>query len=466
MALKPADTHQRFTDVQYEPNKLLLPVSGYQNTPLVSLEQAIEPVKDLIDEDVSTKVYIAKRNCKTPKDGLTQDESASIQLYTMECDEHEQSLYYVLNKTLRMEDRKKLTVWFYYLKLLLTALWKLPCEKKIIYRGVNGNSSENFNFGDDVAWWGFSSCTESLNVLEAEEFLGKSGVRTLFNIECCNGKVIRNHSFYKAEDEVLLMPATQMVVVGKVSPAPGLYIIQMRELENPTVILLKPPFSKETGTPIHKSFQPKLSVTEPKAQAASDAEKAKKDRTDDKQTSTHYKPKQEDAVIVETKEISKQAKELVTKLKLNMTGPYLYLNHFENLSIKDAQAIADGIRVTTSAQHMYWMKPNKLSRESMVCVLEALKINHSIVSLTMSGGEIPDWLEIILEILLVNKTLKHLSIIEGAIKNDNQVKLIANALKEKKILTNLDLEKNQISDEGIGYLSELLNVNKRLKVVL
>ncbi|CAF1279579.1 unnamed protein product [Adineta ricciae] len=49
------------------------------------------------------------------------------------------------------------------------------------------------------------------------------------------------------------MPATQLVVASKLSPAPGLHIIHVKELKNPPVQLLKPPFvedsndSRETG---------------------------------------------------------------------------------------------------------------------------------------------------------------------------------------------------------------------------
>lgn len=239
--------NQRFCDVQYEPTKLLLPIRGYWNVPLVPLEEAIAPVKHLLEEDIDTKVYIAIQNCQRPKDDFTPDESAALQLYTMESENSSESLYFVLNQTLRSEERRKLTPWFCYLKLLLTGLCKLPNQRKTIYRGVNGDLRQKYNEGDNVVWWGFNSCTESLRVLENEQFLCKSGTRTIFNIECCNGKRISNHSFYQGEEEILLLPATQLVVVGKLSAAPGLHIIQLRELDNPPFQLLKSPLSQSVN---------------------------------------------------------------------------------------------------------------------------------------------------------------------------------------------------------------------------
>lgn len=47
-----------------------------------------------------------------------------------------QLLYEDLNRLLRDEDRDKLRVYFPYLKLLLTALDKLPDVEATVYRGV------------------------------------------------------------------------------------------------------------------------------------------------------------------------------------------------------------------------------------------------------------------------------------------------------------------------------------------
>ena len=112
--------------VRDEPKKLLVPISGYEKETVKSLEEACESVKDLFDEKLKHYITIAKLNSTDPEDRLTQDESASIHLYTMEWDVHENSLYMLLNRTLRLADRGKLRPWFKYLKLFLTAFFKLP----------------------------------------------------------------------------------------------------------------------------------------------------------------------------------------------------------------------------------------------------------------------------------------------------------------------------------------------------
>ncbi|CAF5100969.1 unnamed protein product, partial [Rotaria sp. Silwood1] len=46
------------------------------------------------------------------------------------------SLYRVLNRALRSENRQALKVWFSYLKLFDIALDKLPTVKEPVWRGV------------------------------------------------------------------------------------------------------------------------------------------------------------------------------------------------------------------------------------------------------------------------------------------------------------------------------------------
>ncbi|CAF1555747.1 unnamed protein product, partial [Didymodactylos carnosus] len=140
-------------------------------------------------------------------------------------------------------NRRQLISWFSYLKLFLTALWKLPSAgKTIVYRGVKLDLSKDYPEGKTFVWWGFSSTSDSIRVLEAEQFLGKTGTRTLFNIECSNGKFIKNHSYFNYENEVLLMPATEFQVTGRLDSGNGLHIITLKQVES-KFPLLEPPCS-------------------------------------------------------------------------------------------------------------------------------------------------------------------------------------------------------------------------------
>ncbi|CAF1350159.1 unnamed protein product [Adineta steineri] len=231
--------YTRVSDILKEPQKMLMPIRGYEEMPIVSLEEAVTPLVSILPE-IQDYAYVAKQRCESvPPDGLTQDESASIMLYSMEWKPHEKCLYFALNATLRTEDRRKLERWFSYLKLILTALEKLPSTRRNVFRGVNLDLTNQYTQGKTFVWWGFSSCTTSIEVLENEQFLDKTGQRTLFTIECDSGKDISCHSYYQSEKEVLLLAARQFIVVGYLRPAPGLHMIQLKETK-PPITLLQP----------------------------------------------------------------------------------------------------------------------------------------------------------------------------------------------------------------------------------
>ncbi|CAF1526041.1 unnamed protein product [Adineta steineri] len=241
MATTTAINHRLLESIRDEPKRMLVPIYGYEEVTVKSLEDACEPIKDLLDHQLKQYITVAKMNSSDPEDKLTQDESASIHLYTMEWGKRDNSLYMKLNQTLRLADRSKLTPWFKYLKLFLTAFFKLPPSKDtLVWRGVREDLSALYPKGKEFAWWAFSSCTSSIDVLEALNYLGKSGTRTMFSIQTNSGKLIRAHSYFDNEDEILLPPGIYLKVVGSLSSADGLHIIHLQEIEPPHKMLADP----------------------------------------------------------------------------------------------------------------------------------------------------------------------------------------------------------------------------------
>jgi hypothetical protein len=253
----------RFTDADREPAKTLTPIEGYEKMPLVSLKQAVTAIDTPI-HNLKTMIWTAERNSENPSDGLTSDESASIHLYTMEWPEGHESVYQLLNQKLRSEQRRNLTPWYSYLKLFLTALHKLSSLKKTVWRGIRGDVSHLYR--KDYIWWGASSCTETMAVME--KFLGRSGLRTIFMIECINGKSIQSHSFYKDENEIILMPGTYLRVIDKCRPAEDLYMIHLQE-ETPPCQLVASPFDSSSVDTISRNRRTVSEVNQPNRQVAS-----------------------------------------------------------------------------------------------------------------------------------------------------------------------------------------------------
>ncbi|CAF1395919.1 unnamed protein product [Adineta steineri] len=247
----------RVSDIAEEPLEMLMPIRGYEKMPIVPLEEAVAPLISILPQ-IQDYVYVAKQRCKSvPPDGLTQDESASIMLYSMEWEPHEKCLYFALNATLRTEDRQNLKSWFSYLKLILTALEKLPSTPCYVYRGVKLDLSNQYTEGKTFVWWGFSSCTTSIGVLKNKQFLGTTGQRTVFTIECDSGKDISRHSYYQKEKEVLLLAARQFIVVSCLPLSEDLHMIQLKEIKPPITLLQPVTNQSEQINPTPEQIQTK-----------------------------------------------------------------------------------------------------------------------------------------------------------------------------------------------------------------
>ncbi|CAF4397125.1 unnamed protein product [Rotaria socialis] len=258
----------RVLDVGQEPLKMLLPICGYEDSPLVSLEKAVKPLLAILP-DLKYDAHTAKQeSAEKPADGLTRDESAAIILYSMEGKSREKSLYYTLNSILRSENRSKLEPWFLYLKLFMSGLTRLPSARQFVYRGVKMDLSKRYKKGDVFIWWAFSSCSASLEALENEDFLGRTGKRTLFTIDCDNGKDISQHVYYQLEKEILLPAASQFEVVASLEPADDFHIIQLKEiqsqvdLQHPVSVILNS--KTKSLSDASKSTKRLLIPTEPK----------------------------------------------------------------------------------------------------------------------------------------------------------------------------------------------------------
>jgi len=176
---------------------------------------------------------------------LTIDQAAAIYLYTMECD-----VYKLLNKSLLDKNRgSEIGPFLPFLKLLLTALKKLPThDKKVAYRGMKFSSEkekqdrivsiyeELKSDQKKVVWWNLSSTTEKIEILQSEQFCGKTGSRVMFTINASenggiSGKNIQNYSrFGTGEAELLFPPGCLFQIQGVLDLGNDLHSIVLNEI--------------------------------------------------------------------------------------------------------------------------------------------------------------------------------------------------------------------------------------------
>jgi hypothetical protein len=176
------------------------PIFGYEDSLLLTLEEAVEKIIPLIPR-LMDYVATAKKKYNRHSPLLNRDESAAIYLYSMST-----PFFSRLNETLRAENRHALKPWFAFLKLFITALEKLPSTRKTVWRGVSGDVSSIFADGDLHIWWSVNSCSMDLKVVEL--YLTETG--TVFAIETVDAKDISAFSTFPEEQEIVLMPGTRL----------------------------------------------------------------------------------------------------------------------------------------------------------------------------------------------------------------------------------------------------------------
>ncbi|CAF1568788.1 unnamed protein product [Adineta ricciae] len=525
-ASKISDSALRFTDVGTIPQRMLAPIEGYENTPLVSLEEAIKPLVSIVPK-VERNVYLVKENCKNPEDGLTSDESGSIMLYTLESMPHENSLYVILNDTLRSADRQKLVPWFHYLRLILTALERLPSERRFVVRGIRKDLTAEYPEGHTFVWWGFSSCTSSVKVLECELFFGKKGTRTLFQIDCETGKDIKKHSFVQKEDEILLLPARQFQVTSCLDSGNGLHIIQLKETQPPFSLLepiTLPSSSKQPLKPINILHQPVIEQTpliEPKKAPTlsppeyknAELEKEINEKKNEKQLSFDYKVlNHQDMEIVSyygvatnkqvltvlnlsQKQINDQGVQYLANALINnntLTVLFLQGNQIEDVGAKylSIALLSNTTLVTLNldqnrigdvgAQYLGNMAINNrtlthlslYNNPGSFCVIVndmmSFKRDKSVSSFYVSDHKLDDQgIQLIGNLLKTDTTLSSLTL-RGSEIGDREIQYLATALLDNTVnnihltLDELDLERNLIGDQGAQYLGKAFEKNNRL----
>lgn len=140
-------------------------IRGYEEEPVVFLEEALKPFDGRID-DLAAQINQAKTNCYSSNPhGLTHDESAAIYLYSMQGDGD--SVYGHLEKAWeeagKANNRSYMVPWFRYLKLLRSALDKLPDAEGEVWQGTASDPdlAKTLRVGSSHFYSGLGSCAGS-----------------------------------------------------------------------------------------------------------------------------------------------------------------------------------------------------------------------------------------------------------------------------------------------------------------
>ena len=464
---------QRMSDFTSEPKRVLPPIKGYENQLLVTLEQSVESLHSIVS-DVEQMVWTVKQNCENPCDGLTCDESASIMLYTLEWISTESSFYFILNQTLRNQNRTELRPWFAYLRLVMHALAKLPSTScRTIYRGIQLDMSKEFVKNSTFIWWSFSSCTSTIDVIKS--FLGNSGPRTIINIECDTAKDISQHSFYRTENEILLFPARQLKVISSIDVGNQLHITQLKEVQ-PPFPLISIPEVIPTSSPSKPISQPlnnqKLKDDISKLQDRSTILLRNKNLTDD-----------DIELIVNEGVLKRQCTRLIlsgnkgiTSIGASIIGKSLdgnsllttlELNH-TRIGDTGIEYLSKILARNTSALTTLWIMNIEMTDTGVDFLAQMLKTNRILEKILLGKNNITDQgIQLLADVLFRhNRTLKELSFVDSQLLSKKSADIFFSILNQNDTLISLNLTDCHLLQSGKEKLQKFARTKEHFDLIV
>ena len=224
-------------------HKIIGPIYGLKAQEVTNLYRAFAKIKATYAADkvpyppefdmLRVNIYVAKQfvdtnwnkiRLKYPR--ITKAQAAAINFYTQET-----PFYPYLNRKLREKNRHAVTRLFPFLKLLLSALYCLPLAggngSINVKRGVKLKLAPQFPTASKTVWWSINSTTQNISVLQSSKFLGSVGPRTIFDITARSLVSVKHFSALD-EDELILLPGTQLEVMGVLEQG-ELDIVQLQE---------------------------------------------------------------------------------------------------------------------------------------------------------------------------------------------------------------------------------------------
>ncbi|CAF1276627.1 unnamed protein product [Rotaria sordida] len=426
MTLMPPRTSQnptfiRDSDIGLSSTTISESLRTFEDKPLVSLEEAVEPLKFVVEE-VNNMIMNVKAICYSPANGLSIDESASIMLYTLDWTPKEKSFYFILNQTLRSQTANY-QPWYPYLRLFTSSLGKLPPINNLtIYRGIKANVGNEYPVRKQFYCSTFLSCSSHINIIQ--DFLGQTGPRTLFTIECYSGKDISQHSYFNTEKEILIPIDKYFEVISNVKQGNEFHLIQLKEIEPPPIMSLH---NRQLIDRIRNcSFRVAIDLKEQQLTL------------------------EDMNIVVNEAIINKQCTEL---------------NLQKNAITSESIAIIVSALETNSTLQKLWLDNNCLSDMGVRCLATILSVNKSILTTLglNSNGITDEGAKILAKMLKTNKTLTYLRLTHNQISNQG-IQLLADTLTHhNNTLTQFDISSNKlVNDSSIDYLIQMIIRNRTL----
>eukprot|EP01127_Copromyxa_protea_P009497 TRINITY_DN2247_c0_g1_i1.p1 TRINITY_DN2247_c0_g1~~TRINITY_DN2247_c0_g1_i1.p1 ORF type:complete len:553 (-),score=82.68 TRINITY_DN2247_c0_g1_i1:2-1660(-) len=446
------------------------PAVSMEHVSLCTLFEALLPLVSLVpqvEEFGQRSVTWAKSKFGdvTPH-GLTCCEVAALNIYTGQEALVSDSLCFKLNTALRTTDPATIEPFLPYMKLLLTAISKLPsfaAKTNSLWKGCTGDISTQYKEGKEFFWPSFSSCVPTKESA-LQMIKGFETPKALIQIQFCSHVVdIHDFSEFGSEQEILVLPGRQLEV-RKNSSSQEVTVIELVEKESSNIIFGVNIFGKRVCTSEDEIL-----------------EEMKNDRS-------FVLAPQVTCVDLELREIGVPGiKLLCESLKGNntITELSLYKNYLQdgasdvcealkanksltNINLSrtfseesDTRFICEALKVNDNLTNIN-LFANNIGEDGAHYLCEALKVNNTLTSIDLQFNHLGDnGIARIFDSLMVNTTLKKLNIPLNDF-GDNGAGSMFESLRVNSTLTSISLENNSIGEIGAKLICEALKVNKSL----
>jgi len=217
------------------------PLQGLHETPLLpfqpSLQEAQREYKDLQTQDFqaacSKALFFASQKEKDSSlMGLSLHEAAAIHLFSQET-----PLFHLVNECLCTEKREMLKPFLPLIKLLLSALYKLPPIPAKVYKGAKRDLGGVLLKHEIFILWPFTFTLAANQSLEALHLLAKEEERTIVCLQVTSGVDIAPFSASGCgEGEILLPPGTCFMVEEILPEKEGICTFKLEEKAIPGLL--------------------------------------------------------------------------------------------------------------------------------------------------------------------------------------------------------------------------------------
>lgn len=237
--------YERMGDVIYESLSDDCPLIGLKGTAVVTFGEALAEAAAATGADFTLTMaksfdFATSLVDRGRSRGLKVDEVAVINIYTHDKPE---KFYRDLNAAMggyTPRKHKDLPGYLPFIRLLLSAMFKLEHVAALVWRGVRGTPAALLGGadkgpGDEVTWWTFTSTTLSADVTKA--FIEGDGPRVMFRIQVAAGVQIGSFSDFRgveagmeSEQEVIVLPGTRFAIDAVHELGGGLTEVRMHEV--------------------------------------------------------------------------------------------------------------------------------------------------------------------------------------------------------------------------------------------